>query len=110
MEDRRQRRSTTAHQRWGWPHKWLIGRKGVVDKLMDGSVDNPMDNPAGCPQVAAQAAHELTHDGLFGFSTTRFFILFPVGCCLDRGVHLTSQIVSVGMRLHMRRRLFQHDH
>jgi hypothetical protein len=53
----------------------LIGRKCVVDKLMDGSVDNP----AGCPQVAAQAAHELTHDGLFGFSTTRFLYLVSGG-------------------------------
>ena len=54
---------------------------------MDGSVDNLLDNPVGCPQVAAQAAHELTHDRLFGFSTTRLYILFPVGSCLDRGVH-----------------------
>jgi hypothetical protein len=57
----------------------LIGRKCVVDKLMDGSVDNPMDNPLGCPQVAAQVAHELTHDGLFGLSTTRFLYLVSGG-------------------------------
>jgi hypothetical protein len=46
---------------------------------MDGSVDNLMDNPAGCPQVATQAAHELTHDGFFGFSTTRFLYLVSGG-------------------------------
>jgi hypothetical protein len=57
----------------------LIGKKCVVDKLMDGSVDNLMDTPAGCPQVAAQAAHKLTHDGLFGSSTTRFLYLVSGG-------------------------------
>jgi len=59
--------------------QWLSGKKCVLDKRMDGSVDNLMDNPAGCPQAAARAAHELTHDGLFGFLTTRFFSLVSGG-------------------------------
>jgi hypothetical protein len=43
-------------------HNALIGKKCVVDKLMDGPVDNLMDNPVGLPTGCPQPAHELTHN------------------------------------------------
>ena len=98
---KRRRRSITVARRWRWRPdrgecpKRLIGKKCVVDKLMDGSVDNPMDNlvprlPTGChtgrPRAYPQRFNWITSDS--------FYILNWDGSCLDRGVHFTPSEVS----------------